>query len=191
MRARLLERRADDINKVARILTKKRRAAAEYSDQKKSHLIRKTELKKDDLVLLYDTPRHIDMSRSTKLQYHWIGPYFIEDVQRYNQYRLREADGTVLKGIFSSNRLKHFVKDTDGYWEPVSPEEDQWTNGDEDFLLYGSDTECSDQKKETSTTSKAVEPDENWQVVDKETTTNIEVVLPSKKLEGYQVFNDL
>ncbi|RYP44787.1 hypothetical protein DL768_008778 [Monosporascus sp. mg162] len=153
-RIRLLEKKAEDVAKATKVIAKQRRKAARLANERDKNKIRSRPLEVDDLVLLYDTLRHIDMSRDMKLKYRWIGPYLISNTTGLGTYCLKEIDGTKLQGTFPANRLKQFVKDEKGYWEPIDLQEDDWTK------LF------ADQNDDTmSDTSDAanVEPPEDWQ----------------------------
>lgn len=180
-RVRLMERRSEDIEKAMRMLTMQRKKAAELADHKARHKMRKVPLAVDSLVLLYDEPRHIDMSRSVKLKYRWLGPYLVSKLVGASTYRLKEIDGTELQGIFNARRLKQFLQDTKGFWEPIDLQEDDWTKPSDD------------QEKDTvpDQQSKTVEPAEDWQPkASEQVETNIEVQIPVGAMEGYDIIDD-
>jgi hypothetical protein len=64
-----------------------------------------------DLVLKHDSITEIDMSRSRKLSYKWLGPYRVRKaIPKKGTYILEEFDGTQLAGTYSGNQLKKFVQ---------------------------------------------------------------------------------
>jgi len=88
---------------------RKRIKGKESFDQ--SCQIRQAEIKEGDLVLQHDSIAEIDMSRSRKLSYKWLGPYRVQKaVPNKGTYFLEEFDGTELASAYSSNRLKKFVQ---------------------------------------------------------------------------------
>lgn len=203
-RVRTFERRDEDIAKVAEFLTRKRKAAAERADQKNASRMRKEELKENDLVLLYDTPRHIDMSNANKLRYRWTGPYLIGKVLGLNRVRLKEPDGPMLKGQYPTERLKHFVQDTEGIWEAANSWEDDWAipgRTARPRTLDQSDPEDDHPEVE-------LEPDDDWRnKADKDELENemsaqedelqkeeLQVILPSRQrgeFEEFKTFDNL
>ena len=63
------------------------------------------------MVLLWDSLREIDMSRSRKLYHRWLGPYRINQAyQDRNYYRLEELDGTPFRETTSGHKLKKFIQ---------------------------------------------------------------------------------
>ena len=75
-----------------------------------SRQIRQTEITEGDLVLRHDSVAEIDMSRSRRLSYKWLGPYRVQKaIPDKGTYILEEFDGTKLAGTYSGNRLKKFV----------------------------------------------------------------------------------
>jgi hypothetical protein len=87
--------------------------------------IRQTEIKEGDLVLKHDSIAEIDMSRSRKLSYKWLGPYRVrEAIPKKGTYILEEFDGTQLAGTYSGNRLKKFVQRS-RFYVPVTTDLDE------------------------------------------------------------------
>jgi hypothetical protein len=185
-KSRMLMRPKVDVDKIAKFITKRRRAAAERLDQRNKHRLRPTALLPGELVLLYDTPRHIDMSTSKKLNYRWEGPFFIVKETAPNAFVIREPHGVEKRGVYPGHRLKHFVRDTNGYWETADPEEDIWMSSSERPL-----SEDDDQGEEEEENESQASEREDWRVVgDKVPKTNIRIDIPSKPLEGYAVIED-
>lgn len=122
-------RREEDIAKVRRIITEKRRQAAKWADQRYAHKVRPIALKEKDLVLMFDTPLNNDKSRSAKLLYKWKGPFLIASEEGNGRYKIKEPGGHTRAGTYASDSLRPFVKDEAGYWEPVDPTTDEWTTG--------------------------------------------------------------
>lgn len=107
LRARQLEQRDNDIEEAAFHLQRMREKGKEVFDN--THHLRVDELKKADLVLLFDNERQKDMSSSVKLASKWNGPYKIHQaISEKGTYLLAELDGAVLAGTFAGNRLKKF-----------------------------------------------------------------------------------
>ena len=63
-------------------------------------------------MLYYDTfTVDRDKSKSTKLSWRWLGPYRVATADSLKgTYTLEDMDGAKLRGTFSGNRLKKFVK---------------------------------------------------------------------------------
>ena len=102
--------RDEDINEAMARQTRKRQEGQEYWDE--THNIRKEQINKKDIVLYYDTfVTDVDKSKATKLSWRWLGPYRVATADHLKGvYTLEEVDGTKLRGTFSGNRLKKFVK---------------------------------------------------------------------------------
>jgi hypothetical protein len=61
-------------------------------------------------VLLYYSKCIIDMSSNLKLSFKWLRLYRVKEANTLKEtYTLEEVDGTLLKGIYTRNRLKKFV----------------------------------------------------------------------------------
>lgn len=109
MRARILERRDEDVAEVAAYLKRMRQANKDDFDAK--HRTRPERLQKGQLVLLRNTERDVDMSTKQKLAFRWLGPYVVRDVvEEKGTYLLCEVgnDGAQLRGTFAGNRLIPF-----------------------------------------------------------------------------------
>lgn len=109
VRARMLERRDEDIAEVAAYLRRMREANKDDFDAR--HRTRKDRLEKGQMVLLRNKKTEVDMSRSQKLLFRWLGPYVVKDVvQDRGTYLLAEIgdDGAQLKGTFAGERLRPF-----------------------------------------------------------------------------------
>ena len=105
MRARQLQRRDEDLEEATLHLQRMRLEGKEWHDLK--YGIRDEELAVGIIVLLHDTRREKDMSRT--LSFRWLGPYRICDaVKDKGTYMLEELDGSRLAGTFAGDRLKKF-----------------------------------------------------------------------------------
>ena len=123
LRTRQLQGRDEDLDEVRLRKQRKRIEGKESFDQ--SHQIRQTEIKEKDLVLRHDSVAEIDMSRSRKLSYKWLGPYRVRKaIPDKGTYILEEFDGTELAGTYSGNRLKKFVQRS-RFYMPVATDADQ------------------------------------------------------------------
>ncbi|RAQ98663.1 putative gag-pol poly protein [Stemphylium lycopersici] len=113
-RAQLLAIRAmqldlrDQFKKEAIARTNRMRAAKkEYWDDTRE--IRREEIARGDLVLLWNSVREIDMSRDRKLDTRWLGPYRVHEARPdRGTYRLEDLDGTVFPHTTPGRRLKLF-----------------------------------------------------------------------------------
>lgn len=108
-RARILERREEDIAEVAAHLRRIREGNKEDFDTR--HRIRSERMEVGQLVLLRNVKTDIDMSAKHKLAMRWLGPYRILDaVEDKGTYLLAEIgqDGAQLQGTFAGNRLRPF-----------------------------------------------------------------------------------
>jgi len=101
---------------------RKREEGKEYFDD--SRRIRSEPINEGDLVLLHNTQRDKDMTRSQKLSFKWLGPY---RVKRANLERgtfvLAEVAGTELGGTVAGNRLKLFHPRPEGF-SVTAPEDE-------------------------------------------------------------------
>lgn len=183
MRTRMIERRSVDIDHVAQIIAEKRRAMAQRNDQRNAHRMRKEPLKVNDLVLLYDTPRHIDMSRKRQLQYSWQGPYLISRILGTDRYIIKHPGGNEVQGSIAGNRLKLFIQDHQGYWEPADPENDEWTTGPS--------AESIDQENPAPVETAIPEPEEDDYEKIRQPEAQIEVDIPTGTKEGYEDYFDI
>ena len=111
VRARQLERRAEDLEEAAQIQRKSREANKAYFD---SHQRRRPEkphtaIELGDQMLLHNT--RLNQSHSHKLHDRWIGPFRITDISKRERgtYQLAELDGVVLEVYFPGDRLKKFT----------------------------------------------------------------------------------
>ncbi|KAI1818925.1 hypothetical protein F4861DRAFT_544530 [Xylaria intraflava] len=69
------------------------------------------------------------MSNDKKLLYRWRGPYRVLEAASAGRYKIAEMDGTEMHGVYPAQRLRVFVEDRDGYWEPASDDHDVWLDG--------------------------------------------------------------
>ena len=118
LRTRQLMGRDEDLEEVRLRKQRKRMEGKEAFDQTRQ--IRHAEIKEEDLVLKHDSIAEIDMSRSRKLSYKWLGPYKVRKaIPDKGTYLLEEFDGTQLAGTYSGNRLKKFVQ-RNRFYMPVA-----------------------------------------------------------------------
>lgn len=111
VRARVLERRDEDIAEVAAYLRRMREANKDDFDARMR--TRSERLRPGQLVLLRNTKADVDMSREQKLAFHWLGPYVVRDVvEEKGTYLLAEIgeNGPLLQGTFAGNRLRPFTQ---------------------------------------------------------------------------------
>jgi hypothetical protein len=109
MRARVLERREEDMEEAALHLRRIRETNKVAFDDQHDHQLRDTILEKGSLVLRRDNKRDVDMSRREKLSFRWLGPYRVRDVvEDRGTYLLEEMDGTLLRGTFAADALRPF-----------------------------------------------------------------------------------
>jgi len=121
LRARQLMMRDEDIEEARLKKDRRRYEGKENFDLR--HQIRPAPIKEGDLVLAYDIKLiDQDMSKNTKLQYRWRGPFRVKRAnQEKGYYSLEELDGSEIRQTYAGNRLKRFVQ-RDGYW--YSPEDE-------------------------------------------------------------------
>jgi hypothetical protein len=113
----------EDLEEVHLRKQRKRMEGKEAFDQTRQ--IRQTEIKEGDLVLKHDSITEMDMLRSRKLLYKWLGPYRVwEAIPEKGTYILEEFDGTQLAGTYSGNRLKKFVQRS-RFYVPVTTDPDE------------------------------------------------------------------
>ena len=85
--------RDEDLEEVRLRKQRKRMEGKEAFDQTRQ--VRQAEIKKEDLVLKHDSVAKIDMSRSRKLSYKWLGPYKVwKVIPDKGTYILEEFDST-------------------------------------------------------------------------------------------------
>ena len=65
-------------------------------------------LKENDMVLLHNTVKDVDLSSSNTLRFRWLGPYRVHRDNGNGSYIIKELDGTVLSDSTAGNHLKHF-----------------------------------------------------------------------------------
>ena len=65
-------------------------------------------LKENNMVLLHNTVKDVDLSSLNTLWFCWLGPYHIHWDNRNSSYIIKELDGTVLLDSTAGNHLKHF-----------------------------------------------------------------------------------
>jgi hypothetical protein len=68
------------------------------------------EIKKGDLVLVYDEVRSIDISTARKLQNRWYGPCRVRKVAPERVHLLQTLDGIPIMGSFPPRRVKKFFQ---------------------------------------------------------------------------------
>lgn len=116
-RLQVLERKSVDVQAARNKVAEFRRKLADRQDALHHHKLRKTQLEKGDLVLLYDSKRATDMSTSVKLALRWTGPYRVhKQAAVTGAYHLETLDGIIINKTFSGDRIKYFVPDTSGWW---------------------------------------------------------------------------
>jgi hypothetical protein len=104
-----LQGRDEDLNEVR--LQKQRKHIEGKESFNQSCQIWQAEIKEGDLVLQHDSIAEIDMSRSRKLSYKWLGLYRVRKaIPDKGTYFLEEFDGTELASTYFSNRLKKFIQ---------------------------------------------------------------------------------
>jgi hypothetical protein len=107
MRARVLERREEDLEEARYHLRRMREANKERYDL--NNRVRDRRVKPGTLVLLHHHDTDVDISRSKKLAFRWAGPYRVKDcIEDRGTYLLEELDGAQLKGTFTGNRIRPF-----------------------------------------------------------------------------------
>lgn len=108
-RARILERREEDMEEVGLHLRRMREQSKEVFDATRN--VRTGRLIAGTLVLLHNHKKEVDMSRDQKLSFRWLGPYRVRDVvEDRGTYLLEELDGAQLRGTYAGSRLKPFVQ---------------------------------------------------------------------------------
>lgn len=105
VRTRQLERRPGDLEEAAAAVRRSRERNKKLFDA--GRRLRKEPLLPEDMVLLYNSS--LDKQWSGKLRNRWMGPYRIAEVNpERGTYKLKELDGTELKGFFPGERVKRF-----------------------------------------------------------------------------------
>ena len=106
LRARQLERREEDLVKVAESIKQSRLQNKDYFDR---HMRKRNRpIVAGDLVLLYNS--QLDKQWSKKLDNRWLGPYRVKEVREdRGTYRLEELDGAELSQFVPGEWLKLFV----------------------------------------------------------------------------------
>ena len=64
--------------------------------------------KENDMVLLHNTVKDVDLSSSNILWFYWLGPYCIHQDNGNGSYIIKELDEIVLSDPTAGNYLKHF-----------------------------------------------------------------------------------
>ncbi len=117
LRVRQILMRDEDVEESRLRKERRRLEGKEYFDA--HHQIRKRAIKEKDFVLVYDVKdMDVDKSRSTKLQYRWLGPYKVLKASSSGYYVLAELDGTPIRRTYAGNRLKRFVKRKNYWYSP-------------------------------------------------------------------------
>jgi hypothetical protein len=110
VRAMQLHLRDQFVKDAAARVARLRQRKKEYWDENKE--IQRREYQPNDLVLLWDSVREIDMSRIRKLDARWLGPYRISAKKpsepEKGTYRLEDLDGTLFRHTTPGHRLKLF-----------------------------------------------------------------------------------
>ena len=101
-------------------VAKARQAAAERKNEAYAHRFRpeRAEIEVNDLVLIYNNVRRIDMSSFRKLEYRWEGPFRVRRVGDDGNYFLDTLDGIPIRTPYSPPRIKKFFQ-LDGVWVEV------------------------------------------------------------------------
>jgi len=108
-RARVLERRSEDLAETAAFL--RRMLEANKGDFDSTKNVRPERLEPGQLVLLRNQKADMDKSRAMKLAFRWLGPYVVKDVVvDRGTYTLAEIgeDGPQLRGTFAGKNLRPF-----------------------------------------------------------------------------------
>ena len=170
-RLKVLERREEDIEEARVKVTVYRQKLADQLNKRDKHRIRPAiaKLNVGDLVLVYDSPKALDMSRNVKLSFKWQGPYRVETVTAKNAYELITLDGHKLNGTFSPQRLKRYFKDESiGIWtpegdDPLFPRErisyDADLNDQQEEETIGEAETSGDESQESDAGDKDIQPD--------------------------------
>lgn len=112
LRAKILLDCVDRHEEAAKRVSEARRTWAERRNRMLKYRMRPStqEIKKGDLVLVYDEVRSIDMSTARKLQSRWHGPYRVREVAPKRVYLLQTLDGIPIVGSFPPTRIKKFFQ---------------------------------------------------------------------------------
>ena len=110
LRATQFQLRQNHLDEAYLRKTRRRQEGKEAFDL--SHNIRHRPLRVKDLVLRHDASREVDKSSDRTLDFRWLGPYEIAEVNSKGYYVLKELgnDGPRLRGTYAGNRLKLFHK---------------------------------------------------------------------------------
>ena len=65
-------------------------------------------LKENDMVLLHNTVKDVDLLSLNILWFCWLGPYCVHQDNRNRSYIIKELNGIVLSDSTAGNHLKHF-----------------------------------------------------------------------------------
>jgi hypothetical protein len=110
VRAMQLDLRDQFVKDAAARVRRLRQRKKEYWDEHKE--IQHEEFLPNELVLLWDSVREIDMSRIRKLDARWLGPYRISAKKASNPekgtYQLEDLDGTMFRHTTPGRCLKSF-----------------------------------------------------------------------------------
>lgn len=107
LRTLQLQRRDEDYEEISLRLRRLREQGKEHFDA--THVLHTTPFKAGEMVLLHNTMRAGDMSRTQKMQFRWLGPYRIKEaIALKGTYILEELNGAELGGTVAGNRLKRF-----------------------------------------------------------------------------------
>jgi hypothetical protein len=68
-----------------------------------------------ELILFYDTFKHINMSIFKKLNYKWERPFFIIKEITFNIFIIKKLYKIKKRGIYLNYKLKHFIKNINNY----------------------------------------------------------------------------
>ena len=106
---------------------RKRQAEAAVARHPRKHRPATRQIKVEDMVLVYDVPRAINLSRNSKVTYRWNGPYKVSKITDKDTYLLKTPAGAELAGTFASNRIKLYVQSKEGWYEPSDHDRERWT----------------------------------------------------------------
>lgn len=131
-RIRILTRMHEDVEKARQHVNDFRRGLALKRNASKKHTKRRVPIHDNDLVLKYEVRTDkVDKSSVTKYLRKWSGPYKVREIgPDTHSYRIAEMDGVEVPGSFPPERIKKFVEDEHGWWNPVDPNEsdEEWND---------------------------------------------------------------
>lgn len=134
LRARQLAKHPEDVERAAKTLQKSRFASKKQFEQR---FIKKLSREKHDpgqLVLMRNTK--IELSHDRKAFQRYLGPYEVSQRTAKNNYRLKELDGTALKGVgtVAAFRILPYITRSHWFMKNNREEEESSTesNSDED-----------------------------------------------------------